>query len=100
MRLPWPFGRSEAAPADTSTGAGAATPAILPGAPGPAPDAPPTGAWASLPPIQRVSGEPPVVGRMPPTAALPTAALPTADPRRAEREQQQRRLRGSGSVVP
>ncbi len=55
MRLPWPFGRSTAAPADTT-----------PDSPAPvAPEAPsrpvPTGAWASLPPIQRAVGAAPLV---------------------------------------
>ena len=63
MRLPWPFGRSAAAPADTEPGADAD--AGSSGAPsgtyGAAPGAPPTRAWASLPPIQRASGEPPLV---------------------------------------
>jgi len=55
VRLPWPFGRSEAAPADpepTPEATASLAPPTL---------APPTGAWSSLPPIQRVSGEPPVV---------------------------------------
>jgi hypothetical protein len=62
VRLPWPFGRSAAAPAqtepNTEPGAGPrnADASAAVGSP-----APPTRAWASLPPIQRVSGEPPLV---------------------------------------
>jgi hypothetical protein len=60
VRLPWPFGRSEAAPAETEPETGpAAAPGPMP--PGPAPVAPPTRAWTSLPPIQRAIGEPPLV---------------------------------------
>ncbi len=55
MRLPWPFGRSTAAPAETT-----------PDSPAPvAPEAPArprsTGAWAALPPIQRAVGAAPLV---------------------------------------
>ena len=59
MRLPWPFGRSTADPAETDTDQSAGSPA------GPIPFAPEpprsTGAWAALPPIQRAVGSPPLV---------------------------------------
>ena len=59
MRLPWPFGRRT-----PSDGPSPATP-DGPASSGPAPaadaPAPPTGAWATLPPIQRTVAAPPVV---------------------------------------
>ena len=67
MRLPWPFGRSTSgagdstgpAGVDASVGSSGGGPAIAAAAA----DAPipPTGAWRTLPPIQRSSGPPPVV---------------------------------------
>lgn len=72
MRLPWPFGRSQAAPAETEpkTDAGGSAPeqAAPLAAAATAATAPPTGAWTRLPPIQRVIGEPPLVA--PATAFL------------------------------
>ncbi len=55
MRLPWPFGRSTAAPADTKPESGAPVPAAAPSPPAS------TGAWATLPPIQRAVGAAPLV---------------------------------------
>ena len=63
MRLPWPFGRSTSADGASSTSgddAGSGAPAGPASPPAPAP-IPPTGAWRTLPPIQRTAGPPPVV---------------------------------------
>ena len=69
MRLPWPFGRSESdrgassgSGADAGGGAPGAGSVSVGAASSPA-EAPirPTGAWRTLPPIQRSSGPPPVV---------------------------------------
>lgn len=58
MRLPWPFGRRT--PSDGPSPAAAEGPApAVPAAPGAT--APPTGAWASLPPIQRTVAATPLV---------------------------------------
>ena len=63
MRLPWPFSRRDDA---TGSEAGPGSDAAAPSPAAPAPSgtdriAPPTGAWGSLPPIQRAVGEPPLV---------------------------------------
>lgn len=81
MRLPWPFGQrtssdgsSSAAPAEGPDGpsvspAPSPAPRVNPGsAAAPGAVAPPTGAWRSLPPIQRTAGPAPLV-------ASPTAFL-------------------------
>ncbi len=64
MRLPWPFGRrtpSDGPPSATPEDApGGATPVNASPTPGPG-LAPATGAWASLPPIQRTMSDPPLV---------------------------------------
>ncbi len=59
MRLPWPFGRRS--PSDGPSPA--APEGASPSAPSAPRDltAPPTGAWTSLPPIQRTVGDPPLV---------------------------------------
>jgi hypothetical protein len=55
VRLPWPFSRPDAAPAETSAPPDRAMPIAAP----PRPQS--TGAWASLPPIQRSIGAAPLV---------------------------------------
>jgi hypothetical protein len=86
VRLPWPFGRStHAGGASPDPAAGAAYPA------GAGPDAaddggtgsgdaaarvPPTGAWRTLPPIQRAAGPPPVVAPSAPFLAGVPGHLP------------------------
>ena len=82
MRLPWPFGRG------TTSGAAASEPAAPADtdpafAPSPPADAPATGAWASLPAIQRTVGAVPLVaptagflGDVPGTRPLPPIVQP------------------------
>jgi hypothetical protein len=62
VRLPWPFGRSTSGAGSTSGSAAGGTSAAPAGSSTRA-DAPvaPTGAWRTLPPIQRTAGPPPVV---------------------------------------
>ncbi len=103
MRLPWPFGRSES-DRGASSGSGADAGGGAPGAGSPSvgaasspADAPirPTGAWRTLPPIQRSSGPPPVVAPAAPfladvpghaaAAADRHAAGPRVEPERAGR---------------
>lgn len=70
MRLPWPFGRR--APHDGPSSAGRDAPASEATAVAPAArtsEAPPTGAWATLPPIQRTLGTAPLVAPSPPFLA-------------------------------
>ncbi len=62
MRLPWPFGRTTPSDGPSSESAGGpAGDTDAPAANQTAADAPPTGAWASLPPIQRTVGATPLV---------------------------------------
>ncbi|MFL5677007.1 MAG: hypothetical protein ACJ77X_05135, partial [Chloroflexota bacterium] len=63
MRLPWPFGRGTTSGASDSEPPDAQGAAALPSPSTTAAsrDAAPTGAWASLPPIQRTVGPAPVV---------------------------------------
>ncbi len=65
MRLPWPLGRRPAPDGPSSHGADSddtrtAVP-VEPDASRADAVAPPTGAWATLPPIERASGDPPLV---------------------------------------
>ncbi len=89
MRLPWPFGRSasdDGASSGSQGVGGAGTPsASSVDATSAAAEAPirPTGAWRTLPPIQRSSGPPPVVAPaapfladVPGHAALPPIVTP------------------------
>ena len=61
MRLPWPFGRSTSGASDSTGSPGVASDA--PTTPAARADGPvaSTGAWRTLPPIQRTAGPPPVV---------------------------------------
>jgi hypothetical protein len=59
VRLPWPFGRSTAT--DDATANDATPSAATPVAPAVSPEPRPTGAWATLPPIQRAVGAAPLV---------------------------------------
>ena len=71
MRLPWPFGRSASDDGASSRSGDAGSDAPATGSPsspstattmgGAGVPIPPTGAWRTLPPIQRSSGPPPVV---------------------------------------
>ena len=71
MRLPWPFGRSASDDGASSRSGDAGSDAPATGSPSSPSTAstmggarvpiPPTGAWRTLPPIQRSSGPPPVV---------------------------------------
>ena len=109
MRLPWPFGRSDER-RGASSGSGADAGGGAPGA-GSSPvgassspaEAPirPTGAWRTLPPIQRSSGPPPVVAPAAPfladvpghaaAAADRHAAGPRVEPERAGRPRRRAR---------
>lgn len=74
MRLPWPFGRSASSGGSSSGSgegaAGGAAPADTHTPSGPASSAPATGAWRTLPPIQRTVGSAPLVAN--PRAFLDT----------------------------
>ena len=70
MRLSWPFGRRTPSDGPSAAAPEGPAPSAEPAGPGAfATDrgAPPTGAWAQLPPIQRTVGRPPLVA---PTAAF------------------------------
>ncbi|HEY6569130.1 MAG TPA: hypothetical protein VIZ22_02520 [Candidatus Limnocylindrales bacterium] len=74
MRLPWPFGRSASddGASSTSGDAGAGVTDAVPASPPVPAPIPPTGAWRTLPPIQRTAGPPPVVAPAAPfLAAVP-----------------------------
>ena len=80
MRLPWPFGRHSTE--GPSAAAGAPADGLAPEAgpdtadPAVAPLAPPTGAWARLPAIQRTVGDVPVVAPARPFLAGVPGARP------------------------
>ncbi|HSL33125.1 MAG TPA: hypothetical protein VK871_05710, partial [Candidatus Limnocylindrales bacterium] len=62
VRLPWPFNRADdGADSEPAEGTGSTTPSSATEAPAADRLAPPTGAWSSLPPIQRSVGDPPLV---------------------------------------
>lgn len=61
MRLPWPFGRRTPASGPPAAGSAGSTPGPWDRASSPPATARPTGAWATLPPIQRTVGAAPLV---------------------------------------
>ncbi|MEI7745140.1 MAG: hypothetical protein WCK58_15495, partial [Chloroflexota bacterium] len=83
MRLPWPLGRrspsegpSSASPAGGAADAPAAQRLADDHAASASREAPPTGAWRTLPPIQRASGPVPVVAPARPFLARVPGATP------------------------
>jgi hypothetical protein len=73
MRLPWPFGRRSSPEAPAADGGSARPATVDPAQPA---LAPPTGAWSSLPAIQRTIGEVPVVAPPGPFLAEVSGARP------------------------